>query len=260
MARQNSEHWTGDLYMRRVSIYLTRLFVATPISANGVTVLMILCGWLAAGALLIPGIWGALVGALFAQLQMYVDCSDGEVARWRGVSSPAGVFLDRVGHYTAEGLIGLALGVRASGYLAGREHNLAEVWMYLAFGAVLMAGILLNKALNDMVHVARAFAGLDKLADTKAAKAVPSTSLVGRARRVARFAPFHRMFHSIEMTLLTLLVAMIGLFTNQLLASRWQVIVMTVAILLVLPGHLLAILASPRLRAPAPVPAEDPRD
>ena len=46
---------------------------------------------------------------------MLWDCCDGEVARWRGTSSPMGVFLDKVGHYTVETLIALALGVRAAG-------------------------------------------------------------------------------------------------------------------------------------------------
>ncbi len=35
--RNSGEHWAGRLYMRRVSPYLTRALVRTPISANGVT-------------------------------------------------------------------------------------------------------------------------------------------------------------------------------------------------------------------------------
>ena len=77
---------------------------------------MILVGWSTAAALLIPGIWGALLAVVLGQLQMLVDCCDGEVARWRRTSSPAGVFLDKVGHYTTEALIPLALGIRAAAY------------------------------------------------------------------------------------------------------------------------------------------------
>ena len=92
------------------------MLLKTPISANGVTGLMILVGWSTAAALLIPGIWGALLAVVLGQLQMLVDCCDGEVARWRRTSSPAGVFLDKVGHYTTEALIPLALGIRAAAY------------------------------------------------------------------------------------------------------------------------------------------------
>ena len=114
--RRNAEHWTASLYLRRFSPYLTWLLLKTPISANGVTGLMILVGWSTAAALLIPGVWGALLAVVLGQLQMLVDCCDGEVARWRRTSSPAGVFLDKVGHYTTEALIPIALGIRAAAY------------------------------------------------------------------------------------------------------------------------------------------------
>ena len=100
--RRNAEHWTASLYLRRFSPYLTWLLLKTSISANGVTGLMILVGWSTAAALLIPGIWGALLAVVLGQLEMLVDCCDGAVARWRRTSSPAGVFLDKVGHYTTE--------------------------------------------------------------------------------------------------------------------------------------------------------------
>ena len=117
-------------------------------------------------------------------------------------------------------------------------------------GAFLSAGLLLNKALNDMVHSSRAAAGLGRLADTPGARNVPPTSMLGQLRRAARWVPFHRIFHSIEMTMLTLVVAVLGaLLGHGLLAARLQVLVMAVVIVPVVLGHLLAILASPRLRS-----------
>ena len=50
--RRNAEHWTAHLYLRDLSPYLTWLLLRTRISANGVTVLMILTGWSVAAALL----------------------------------------------------------------------------------------------------------------------------------------------------------------------------------------------------------------
>ena len=114
--RANAEHWTASLYLRDLSPYLTWMLLRTSISANGVTGLMILVGWSTAAALLIPGIGGAALALVLGQLQMLVDCCDGEVARWRNQRSPAGVFLDKVGHYTTEALIPIALGLRAAGW------------------------------------------------------------------------------------------------------------------------------------------------
>ena len=124
--RRSAEHWTGDLYMRRISPYLTRMLVRAGFTANAVTALMIVSGAASGFALLVPGLWGALLAVALTQLQMLWDASDGEVARWRGTSSPLGIFLDRVGHYLTESLIPLALGVRAAGGLddvvAGRAR------------------------------------------------------------------------------------------------------------------------------------------
>lgn len=173
-ARKNSEHWTAQLYLRHISIYFTAILVRTRISANGVTALMIAAGWSIALALLIPGLWGALLALFLSQVQMYLDCCDGEVARWRGTSGPKGIFLDKVGHYTTEGLVALFLGVRAVGDWQAFATQPEAAYGYTLAGAILASLVLLNKALNDMVHVARAFSGRDRLPDTEAAQAMNS--------------------------------------------------------------------------------------
>jgi phosphatidylserine synthase len=69
--------------MRRISLHVTRILVATPLSANAVTALMIPVGLLAGLALSLPGIAAAVGAALLAQAWLLLDCCDGEVARWR---------------------------------------------------------------------------------------------------------------------------------------------------------------------------------
>ncbi len=246
--RANAEHWTSATYLRRVSVYVTALLVRTPISANGVTVLMIIAGFLAGPALLIPGIWGPLAAVLLTQLQMLLDCSDGEVARWRRTSSPRGIFLDQIGHFAAEGSIGLFLGLRAAGFVGGAEPDLARSWFFAFVGAVLMAGIWLNKSLNLMVVLARVNAGLDKLPDVPGTRAVPPSSLLGKIRQGARFIPFHRLYHSIELSLLTLAVAVVTTgWTDRLAVDQLFVLVMAVAVWVVIAGHGAAIWLSRRL-------------
>lgn len=242
--RRNAEHWTASLYLRRLSPYLTWLLVRTSISANGVTGLMILVGWSAAAALVIPGVAGAALALLLGQLQMLVDCCDGEVARWRRTSSPAGVFLDKVGHYTTEALIPIALGLRAAGFPFETPGDF--LWTSVGFALALV--IVLNKALNDMVHVARANAGLTKLADTKGEAAVSSSGLA-RLRRAARFLPFHRLYHSVELTMLAFAAALVGLVVGAGTADRILVGALLPLALLALVGHFVAIMASRRVRS-----------
>lgn len=250
-SRKNAEHWTAQLYLRHISIYFTMLLVRTRISANGVTGLMILSGWCIAASLLIPGIWGAVLAVFFSQVQMYIDCCDGEVARWRGTSGAKGVFLDKVGHYTTESLVAVALGVRAVGEWSNLRNDPAGTYPYLLAGTVLASLVLLNKALNDMVHVSRAFNGLDKLADSKEATAlVPGT--VAKLKRLARFVPFHRIYHSVELSILALVASIVTavivpMGADPLSGERWLVLLLAPLCLLSVIGHFLSIMASRRL-------------
>ncbi|WP_026820791.1 CDP-alcohol phosphatidyltransferase family protein [Arthrobacter castelli] len=247
-SRKNAEHWTADLYLRHMSIYFTMLLVRTRISANGVTGLMIAAGWAVAAALLIPGIWGPILAVVFCQLQMYIDCCDGEVARWRGTSGPKGVFLDKVGHYTTEGFVGLAIGLRAVGDLGRFSTDPATAFGYAFAGALLAFFIVLNKALNDMVHVSRAFAGLERLPDKAEATSFGRRSVVALLRSAARFVPFHRIYHSVELALLTLAAAIATLISGVPLAGeRVLVLALVPLVILATIGHFITIVASSRL-------------
>jgi phosphatidylglycerophosphate synthase len=241
--RRNSEHWVADAYQRRISPYLTRVLLKTPITANGVTWLMVATGMSAALALLIPGLPGAVLAALLGQLQMLWDCSDGEVARWRGTTSPKGVFIDRVGHYTAEGLIPIALGLRAAGF--PDAGWLDTPWPLV--GALVSVIVLYNKALNDMVHVSRAYNNLPRL-EEKAEVAAPRSGGLRRLRSVVRFFPFHRAYHSVELTLLALVAAVGDALLGDLAVTRFLVGFLLVFGLVTIVGHLASILSSSRLR------------
>lgn len=241
--RRNAEHWTASLYLRAVSPYFTWILLKTSISANGVTGLMILTGWATAASLLIPGIGGAALALVLGQMQMLIDCCDGEVARWRKTSSPAGVFLDNVGHYSTETLIAIALGIRAAGY----PFEAPADFLWTTLGTLLALIVVLNKALNDMVRVARAAAGLPKLTDAPSEYA-PTHGLVATLRRAARFLPFHRLYHSVELTILIFVFSIVGLFIGATLADRILLSALVPLALLALVGHFVTIMASKRVR------------
>jgi len=237
--RAGAEHWVAAVYLRDISPYLTRVLLGAGFSANGVTWLMILCAALAAVATGWPVLLGAVLAVVLTQLQQLLDCCDGEVARWRGTSSPRGVYLDRVGHYVAECGIAVALGVRATGGL-----QLSGIW--ISAGLLLGLLVALNKVENDLVHVARHYAGMSQMRDAEEVR-VPTGGLLRRARRVARFVPFHRVFHSIELSLLVLVAALLDLVTEGA-ATRWLLTGLVLAALVTVVGHLAAVLTSSRLR------------
>jgi phosphatidylglycerophosphate synthase len=230
--RDSGEHWAGRLYIRRASPYLTRLLLPTRVTPNGVTWLMILAGLAAAAVLVLPGVVPAVAAFLAIQLQILLDCSDGELARWRNVRSTAGIYLDRIGHWTTETALPIALGIRA-------EEP--------ALGLVVAVLVLLIKGESALVTVARADAGLPPAADTKAV-AAPRAGLLRRARRALGRLPFYRAFVAMEFTLLALVAAVVDAATGTLDGSRVLVIALIPVAALTVLGHLVAILASDRLR------------
>jgi hypothetical protein len=54
--RVSAEHWAGRLYMRRISIYVTRVLLRLGVSADTVTSIMVVVGVLGGLALLLPGL------------------------------------------------------------------------------------------------------------------------------------------------------------------------------------------------------------
>ena len=231
--RSTSEHWVADLYQRRISPYLTRIFLRTPITANGVTWLMIIVGASIGPALLIQGWVGIALALFLSHLQMLIDCCDGEVARWRETKSPMGIFLDKLGHYVAEGLIPICFGLRLANW--PNEPITNSIFPYL--GALLALLVVVNKGLNDAVHVARAFSGLPKIQD-QAGINLPAKGILRKIRKVFNFIPAQRMFHSIEFTIF---VAIFGTFSQSLEIALGISLFVTI-------GHIAAIVSSPKLR------------
>jgi hypothetical protein len=260
-SRAAAEHWVASAYLRQISPYLTRPLLAAGLSANAVTWLMIAAAAAAAVSTTWAGLAGAVLAALLVQLQMLLDCSDGEVARWRGTSSPVGIYLDRVGHYVAECGIALALGIRVAiggGFGAAPQivrdgggwwpHLLATLSDPALFlGALLALLVALNKTENDLVHVSRGQAGMIAMKDAEQVR-VPSVGVVRNLRRIARVLPFHRVFHSVELSLLILLAAVLDAVAGTHAVTNGLLLALVVAVAVTVAGHLIAVLNSARLR------------
>jgi phosphatidylglycerophosphate synthase len=238
--RHSGEHWAGRLYIRRLSPYLTRLLLRTPLTPDAVTWLMIASGLLAALLLTLPGLAAAAGAFLAIQLQILLDCSDGELARWLDRRSPRGVYLDRIGHWLTEAALPIGLGIRADG---GWE----EIGTYTTLGLLIAVLVLLVKGESALVTVARAESGKPVAADTRAV-AAPRPGLLRRARRALAFLPFFRAFVAMELTLLALAAALADSLAGDLAGTRVLVVALLPVAAITAAGHLLAIVTSDRLR------------
>lgn len=240
VGRASGEHWSGRLYMRRVSPYLTRLLLRTALSANTITWLMTPVGVLAALSLTLPGVGGALGAVALVQVQQLLDCSDGELARWRGTFSAAGIYLDRIAHHVTTAALPIALGIRADG-----GWDAIGGWTTVGFGVAVLA--LLIMAETDLVTVARAESGLAPGADTNTV-AAPRAGLLRRVRRAAGFVPFYRAFVPVEATLLALAASIVDAIAGHLVGTRVLLCVLVVVGVVTVTGHLVGVLSSRRLR------------
>ena len=146
--------------------------------------------------------------------------SDGELARYTGRFSAAGVYLDRMGHYIAEALLLAGLGVRAQGHF-----SLSGGYVSAGLAAAICATLI--KAETDTVIVARASSGLDGKHDDEAL--APRSQGLALARRLASALRVHRIIQAVELSVLILLAAIADAAAGNLTATR----VLTVAALVV---------------------------
>lgn len=227
--------------MREISLRITRLLVTTKITPNQLTYVMTICGVLAAPALLVPGIWGAVLGVVAVQLYLLLDCVDGEVARWKKQFSLSGVYLDRVGAYLCDAAVLVGLGLRAADLWGPGPID----WLWAFLGTLAALGAILIKAETDLVGVARHQGGLPPVKD---AAAEPRSSGMALARRAAGALKFHRLVLGIEASLLILALAVADQIRGDLFFTRLGVAVLAGIALLQTLLHLVSVLASSRLR------------
>src|SRR5215475_10789617 len=237
--RLNDEHWLGRLYGRKLSPYFTWVFARLGWSPNAVTAAFIVCGIAAGVVIAFGGLATAVIGALLVQLYLIFDCSDGELARWSNKKSVAGVYLDGVGHYLGESALLVGLGFRAEGSL-----TVSGGYVTAGLAAALLA--MLVKDETDNVVVARAKAGLSAGHDNAALE--PSSKGLARARRLASILRIHRITQAVELSLLILIAAVVDAIRGGLTATRVLIIACLVVAAAMVVAHLVAIMASRRLR------------
>lgn len=124
------------LYYRRISTFLTSALVRTHTVPNSVTLISFFLALIAGGLFATGNNATLLLGVLFLQIARIFDCSDGELARLKGITTEFGwwldAFLDRLGDVSIYG--GLTLG-----YYRMSE----DVWI-LFFGMLALSNVLLS--------------------------------------------------------------------------------------------------------------------
>src|SRR3954471_14810838 len=231
------EHWMGRLYMRRVSLRLTRLLAPTRVTPDAVTWAMVVSGLAAGLVLTVPAVWATVVAVLLVQVQILCDCSDGELARWRGWSGARGIYLNRFGHYTTDAAVVGAVGVHADG-------GLGSIAGWTTVGLVGAVLVLVSRAETDLVHVARAYVGLPRFEPSAVA---PQVSGVRRLRRAVYAFPINRLLLAWDLSAVLVVVAIVDAIAGSTVGHQVLAVALAGVGVLVCLLHLLTILTSSRL-------------
>jgi phosphatidylglycerophosphate synthase len=123
-----------NLYMRPLSMRMTRVLCNTPVTPNAMSILTLLMAFVAAGMVAMPSAaWQVAGGALHIFMRV-VDCVDGELARLRYQTSRFGEWLDSVGD--GIGIAALFVGITVSVTRYEPEYLPVGVVAVLAWTAV----------------------------------------------------------------------------------------------------------------------------
>ena len=118
--------WYSRIFGRKVSIYFTWVFLKLGINEpNYVTLISFIPALIGTVFLAFPSIWHVTLGFLIFNLYIFIDSSDGEIARFTGKKSLFGNYLDGILHIFIYSALYLALGMNI--YL--RTNNFW--WLFL---------------------------------------------------------------------------------------------------------------------------------
>jgi len=177
--KERADFLRSNLYghfVRLWSIYITRLVLPAGVSANQVTLMMIVTGVTATGFFCLPSRGTFLLGALLMQLWYTLDGVDGEVARYRHYQKTGalvmdkrdggltGMYFDMINHY----IINLLLPLTAAFGLFWKTGS--SVWMLIgilaSLGQVLMLAVYDARCRTQLTHIKR-FAWAEIIKETE---------------------------------------------------------------------------------------------
>ena len=143
--RRSRDTWYGANFARRVSIYITMVFVRMGIGATAASTVFMLSGIAAASLFSLGGRGGFLAGALALQLFYVLDHVDGEVARYNEDTSLTGKYYDELTHYIVHPLVFFG-----AGWGLFRQGGSAA---YIAAGMLAGLGVVLVNIIIDLKNL-----------------------------------------------------------------------------------------------------------
>ena len=133
------EGFVDRFFNRKISRWLTRIFLAAGLSPNAITIIATVVGLVSAAGFGIGTYGAGIIAALLFQLAAIIDCCDGEVARLTFTESPFGARLD----IAMDNVVHMAIfaGIAVGSYLRVAGSEGAWVPLTLGLAAILGNGL-----------------------------------------------------------------------------------------------------------------------
>ncbi len=128
------------LFARKVSIYFTWLFIKTPLVPNQITFMMLVLGIIVGILFMFGNYFYSLIAILLFQLAFFIDCSDGEVARWKKMESSRGFYLDLMTHIIVNPLI--IIGISIGAFI--NNPTIIPNYVFLIVGGIATYSLMIN--------------------------------------------------------------------------------------------------------------------
>ncbi|MCD6263064.1 CDP-alcohol phosphatidyltransferase family protein [Candidatus Bathyarchaeota archaeon] len=128
-------------FLSRISPYITYLFTKTSITPNQVTLLSFLFVLLSVILLSRPEPLNWIFGWLLLQAYLILDCSDGELARIKGMETRFGAFLDNFLHPISNSLV-----VMGAGTGCYRAYHTPPLLLLTSGAAVITMALSLSRS------------------------------------------------------------------------------------------------------------------
>lgn len=209
------------ILQRVLSIYITRAILQTRISANQVTIAMLVVGVASAIPFFFGYIW---TGLALSYLCILLDASDGEVARYRKTYSLKGIYLDLINHLAIQAWFFLGLGYAVMQSQSGSMYT--AVLVASVVGALSFPLRRANGDLHREIFVHHYSAHPERFSLPHVVHREPADTQTKACLGLIKKVFYYSEYHAIMLVVIVLaLVAeqLLGLLTHSILA--WLIIV-----------------------------------
>ena len=188
-------------FYHEIGFYFTKPFVNTKVTPNQITIIWITIQLIGSVLLAFGTYKHMLLGIIVYHFGFFVDCIDGNLARFRDTSTWTGIYLEQIAHYIT--ITGLLIGLTIGNYLI--FHS--DILLIIGIGGTL--SFVFDKMFGiNMFHFSAHADQSNKEFNEDVSKAIKGSSLKNKSKFVVNIFGFLRVEHPLNLLFFLLLLGL----------------------------------------------------